>query len=264
MKSLRLTRFGKSKSQTIDGPFTYKSTTMIQISTMIPIINAFFITVAVCPADIAGTPARWETEIAAFEATDKKQSTPKGGILFIGSSTIRLWKTLAADFPEHKVINRGFGGSQITDATHFVPRIVFPYAPQLIVLRSGVNDINVGKPPEQVFKDYLEFVETVHAGLPSTRIVYLGLCPTVAHIDRFPQCDRLNQLIREHAADNSLLGYVDCSDMTLGGDGKPRPGLFAADGFHFNADGYQLLTARTQTIIPKLSVMQSTDIENIK
>jgi lysophospholipase L1-like esterase len=216
----------------------------------VPLIGALFVSTACWSADVAGTSAKWEKEIVEIEAADKTQPPPKGEILFIGSSAIRLWKTLSADFPEHKVINRGFGGSQIADATHFAPRIVFPCAPRLIFLRSGVNDINSGKPPEQVFKDYLEFVATVHARLPATRIVYLGLCPTVAHIGRFPQCDKLNQLIREHAAGNSLLGYVDCADMTLDGDGKPRPELFVADGFHFNADGYQLLAARTRPFLP--------------
>src|SRR4051812_12764767 len=60
--------------------------------------------------------ARWEKEIAAFEAADRMNPPPKGGILFTGSSTIRLWKTLAQDYPQHKVINRGFGGSEIADA----------------------------------------------------------------------------------------------------------------------------------------------------
>lgn len=239
---------GKWENRPIAHAPANQSITMVLIHPGIPLIVALFIPVACLAANVAGTSAKWEKEIAEIESA--AQPPPKGEILFIGSSAIRLWKTLSADFPEHKVINHGFGGSQIADATHFAPRIVFPCAPRLIVLRSGVNDINSGKPPEQVFKDYLEFVATVHARLPATRIVYLGLCPTVAHIGRFPQCDKLNQLIREHAAGNSLLGYVDCADMTLDGGGKPRPELFVADGFHFNADGYQLLAARTRPFLP--------------
>src|SRR5215468_6885350 len=75
---------------------------------------------------------RWEQEIAAFERTDQTNPPPRGAVLFIGSSTIRLWKTLARDFPEQQVVNRGFGGSEILDSTHFAERIIFPYEPRMI------------------------------------------------------------------------------------------------------------------------------------
>ncbi len=88
---------------------------------------------------------RWEKEISAFEQADRTSPPPKGALLFIGSSTIRLWKTLTQDFPNHTVINRGFGGSQIADSTHFAERIIFPYQPRMILLRAGGNDIHAGK-----------------------------------------------------------------------------------------------------------------------
>ena len=88
---------------------------------------------------------KWEKEIAAFEQLDRTNPPPKGALLFIGSSTIRLWKTLAQDFPEHRVINRGFGGSEIVDAAHFAERIIFPYEPRMIFLRAGGNDIHAGR-----------------------------------------------------------------------------------------------------------------------
>src|SRR5271163_4804882 len=92
----------------------------------------------------------FEGEIRAFEAADAKNPPPQGAILFIGSSGIRLWKTLAEDFPKHQVINRGFGGSQVADSTYYADRIVIPYKPSLILLRAGTNDIQAGKTPEQV------------------------------------------------------------------------------------------------------------------
>jgi lysophospholipase L1-like esterase len=194
--------------------------------------------------------ARWEAEVAALEAADKANPPPKGGVLFIGSSTIRLWKSLAADFPDHAVVNHGFGGSQIVDATHFAPRLVFPCAPEVIFLRAGGNDINAGKTPEQVFADYKEFVTTVHAELPQTRIIYLGLCPTIARKSEIARGEALNTAIRKHAATDPLLGYVDCSDMTVDAAGEPRPDLFVADGLHLNAAGYRLLAARVRPFLP--------------
>jgi len=112
--------------------------------------------------------AKWEREIAAFEQADLTNPPPRNASLFIGSSTIRFWKTLAQDFPDHPVINRGFGGSEIVDATHFAPRIVYPCEPRMIFLRAGGNDLWAGKTPEQVFADYKDFVATIHAKLPKT------------------------------------------------------------------------------------------------
>src|SRR5258706_5061896 len=121
--------------------------------------------------------ARWEPEIAAYEAADKANPLQKCRILFIGSSTIRMWKTLDRDFPEHKVINRGFGGSEIADATHFADRIIFPYEPKQIFLRSGGNDIHNGRLPTEVAGDFEAFVQTVHARLPKAEIIFIGQSP---------------------------------------------------------------------------------------
>jgi lysophospholipase L1-like esterase len=132
----------------------------------------------ICAQEDETTAGKWETEIRTFEAADKTNPPPKGAILFIGSSSILLWKTLAGDFSEHKVINRGFGGSQIIDSVNFAGRIVLPYRPRMVVLYAGGNDINSGKSPEQVFADFQAFVKKVHATLPETRIAYIPLRPT--------------------------------------------------------------------------------------
>ena len=206
---------------------------------------------AEAPKTAATSPfAKWEPEIAAMEAADKTNPPPKGEILFIGSSTIRLWKSLPEDFPAHKVINRGFGGSQIVDATHFAPRLIFPFEPRVIFLRSGGNDIHAGKSPEQVFADYREFVAAVHTKLPRTEIIYLGLCPTIARIQEVDKGNRLNEMIKNFAAANPLLKYVDCATLSMGADGQPRPELFVADKLHFSEAGYKLLAERTRPFLP--------------
>jgi lysophospholipase L1-like esterase len=196
--------------------------------------------------------ARWEKEIASMEAADRASPPPQGAVLFIGSSTIRLWTSLAADFPQHKVINRGFGGSQIVDSTHFAPRIVFPVAPRTIFLRSGGNDIHAGKTAEQVFADYKDFVAVIHARLPDTEIIYLGLCPTIARIKEVATSNQLNDLIKAHCKTNPRLKFVDCADMTLGPDGQVRPEFFVADKLHLSEAGYKLLVERTRPFLPKV------------
>lgn len=195
--------------------------------------------------------AKWEKEIAAFEQSDRAHPPAKGGVLFIGSSTIRMWQSLAADFPGHAVINRGFGGSEITDSTHFADRIIFPYQPKMIFLRAGGNDIHAGKSPEKVFADYKAFVATVHARLPETEIVYIGLAPTIARINEVEKGDALGALIKEFAAKNPRLKYIDTGGTTLGSDGKPRADLFIKDGLHFNEAGYKILAEKVRPFLPK-------------
>ena len=190
---------------------------------------------------------RWQREIQAYEASDQATPPPRGAILFVGSSTIRLWRSLAQDFPEHKVINRGFGGCQIADCTHYADRIVIPYAPRLIVLRAGGNDIHSGKTPEQVCDDFKAFVETVRARLPETRIAYLMIDATPSRWGNFDREKKANQLIRDYVAKGKNLDYIDTSAVTMGADGKPRPELFAKDRLHFNAEGYKVLTSAVQS-----------------
>jgi len=194
---------------------------------------------------------RWEKEISAYEQMDRTNPPPRGAVLFIGSSTIRLWKTLAQDFPEHRVVNRGFGGSQIVDATHFAERVIFPYAPRMIFLRAGGNDLWAGKPPEQVFAEFQEFAKAVHAKLPETDIMFISLSPSIARWKQAEQEKALNRMVEDYVRGKAHLRYLETYPMVLGADGKPRPELFVADQLHFNAEGYRLLAERVRPYLPK-------------
>jgi hypothetical protein len=195
--------------------------------------------------------AKWEKEIAALEAMDREHPPSKGGVLFIGSSTIRRWKTLDTDFPDHQVINRGFGWSEIMDSTHFAERIIFPYEPRMIVLRAGGNDIHAGKSPEQVFADYKAFVAKARARLPKVRIVFISISPSPARWTERDACKALNALIEKHTRWRPSLKYLETYDMVLGPDGQPRPELFVADKLHFSPEGYRLLADRVRPLLPK-------------
>jgi lysophospholipase L1-like esterase len=184
---------------------------------------------------------RYEPEIRAFEAADRTSPPPKGAVLFIGSSTIRLWKTLAKDFPDQQVLNRGFGGCEIADCAYFADRIVVPYEPRLIVLRAGVNDIAAGKSPERVRDDFLAFVSNVRAKLPKVRIAYLSMNATPARWGNVEREKKANQLIHDCVGRGENLDFINASDTTLGPDRKPRADLFVKDRIHFNAAGYRLL-----------------------
>lgn len=187
-------------------------------------------------AETAG-PERWEATIAAFEAADRKQ----GAILFIGSSTIARWKTLAEDFPGQAVINRGFGGSHMSDSVFYADRIVVPYRPRLSVLRAGGNDITAGKTPEQVAADFEAFVSKVRSKLPDVGIAYMPINATPARWANVERERRANLLIKERIAEGGNLDFIDTGNALLNPDGTPRADVFVQDRLHLNEAGYGIL-----------------------
>ena len=187
-------------------------------------------------------PSRWESAIQQFEAVDKTNAPPKKGIVFVGSSSIRKWETLAQDFPKYKVINRGFGGSHLNDSVFYFERIVAVYKPKLIVVYAGGNDINFGKKPEQVFVAFQEFVAKAHKALPKTRVAYISIAPNPARWLQVEQVKVANKLIEDFCSANPKLSFINVFPEMLGLDGKPKPDIFVDDKLHMNAKGYALWT----------------------
>lgn len=184
--------------------------------------------------------APFEAEIRAFEEGDRSSPPPRGAVLFIGSSSIRLWKTLAADFPKHGVVNRGFGGSQIEHSIRYIDRIVLPYAPKVVIMYAGGNDLNAGKDPARVAADFQAFVAAVHARLPATRIAYISVAPNPARFAQIERVKELNRRVAAFTAKDRRLAFIDVFPHMLGPDGKPRPEIFGPDRLHMNEQGYAL------------------------
>jgi lysophospholipase L1-like esterase len=194
--------------------------------------------------------AKWEKEISAFETADQAHAPEKGGIVFVGSSSIRLWKTLAEDFPHHRVINRGFGGSELTDSVFYADRIIFPYQPRMIVLYAGGNDINAGQSPEKVFADFKAFVEKIRTRLPDADIAYISIAGNPARWAQVEKVRAANGMIEEFTKDKPHLKFINVFPRMLGDDGLPRPGIFVADRLHMNAEGYKLWTEIVAPFLP--------------
>ena len=185
--------------------------------------------------------SRWEKTIAAFEDWDAKNSFAEGGVLFVGSSSIRMWRTREF-FPGLPVINRGFGGSQVSDVNEFAHRIVLPYKPGIIVLYAGDNDIAAGESPEGVFGDYKAFVKIVHDKLPRVPIIYISIKPSASRWKLWPQMDRANSLIMDYSVNDARLFYVDGATPFLGENGEPDAKFYLADRLHLSGAGYKIWT----------------------
>lgn len=185
-------------------------------------------------------PDPWEKEIAAFEEKDKAFFPTKEAFLFVGSSTIRLWD-LKESFPGLPVINRGFGGSHLSDSVRFAKRIVIPYQPQVVVLYAGDNDLAGGKTPAQIHADYQQFAKLLHEALPNTRLIYISVKPSPSREKLLSVQQQTNDLIKKDCAANSWMGFIDTHKAFLTADGKMQPDLYVKDQLHLSAAGYAIL-----------------------
>lgn len=192
---------------------------------------------------------RFEKDILAFEASDRTNPPPRGAILFAGDSQFTRWKSIHEDLPGYTVINRGFGGSQMSELLHYTDRIVIPYRPRLIVVNEGGNDIHAGRSPAALLADLQAFVAKVRAALPETRIIYCGLAPSPARWDETDVRKKTNQQIKAWIDTQKNVVYLDLFDAYLGPDGKPDEKLFVEDRLHHSAAGYQV---RLKHLIPLL------------
>lgn len=194
---------------------------------------------------------QWEKAIQSFEAADKKNPPPKGAVLMIGSSSIRKWTNAPAQFPEQRLINRGFGGSHLSDSVAFIDRIVIPYQPRLVLLYAGDNDIAAGKTPERVLADFQEFVAKVQGALPDTRIAYISIKPSPSRTKFMDQFKTANRLITEFIQANPKLIYVDVFTPMLDANGQTRPELFVSDRLHLSNAGYELWSGIVKPVLEK-------------
>lgn len=189
-------------------------------------------------------PEKWVNDINRFTEADVLTPPPRNGIVFVGSSSIRMWTTLAKDFPGLPVINRGFGGSELGDSVAFAERIVTAYQPRTVVLYAGENDINAGHSPESVHAHFKAFRAKVHAALPKTRIIFIAIKPSPSRWKLKDEMIRANQLIAAECRQDKRLTFLDIWPDMLNANGEPRPELFIKDMLHMKPEGYAIWTAR--------------------
>ena len=199
-----------------------------------------------CARDYEPIPADvWEGSIEAYEAADAENPPDPGSIVFVGSSSIWFWETLANDMAPMPVLNRGFGGSLIAHSTHFADRIVLPYEPSAIVLYAGDNDISFGGvPPECALADFDAFVATIRGARPDVPIYYISIKPSITRWHQWGEMKRANELIQARTTTRPSLHFIDVSEAMLDEEGEPIEALLREDdGLHLSPEGYQLWTS---------------------
>ena len=184
---------------------------------------------------------RWQGELDAFAIADRAGLPASDGVLFVGSSTIRMWLNIAQDFRQHPVvINRGFGGSTMADCSLFVHDLVVRYKPRLVLVYAGDNDLAEGRTPLQILESFAHFANTVRAELPNTRIAYISVKPSPSREKLMPQVRETNNVIAAYLRRLPNSEYIDVFTPMMGADGRPRAELFLGDRLHMNDEGYRL------------------------
>ncbi|MBK7290262.1 MAG: G-D-S-L family lipolytic protein [Chitinophagaceae bacterium] len=190
--------------------------------------------------DVGAQP--FSNEIATFKKQDAVSFPEKQEILFVGSSSFRMWKDVQTAFPNHTIINRGFGGSSLPDVIRYADEIIFPYQPKQIVIYCGENDIAssdtvTGEMTRDRFKILFEMIRNK---LPDVPVVFVSIKPSPS---RWTMQDRMitaNKLIKKYLKKQKDTKYVGVWKPMLGKDGKPLPDIFLKDNLHMNAKGYAI------------------------
>lgn len=196
-------------------------------------------------------PQQWENDIAAFEAQDVQSPPPQEAIVFVGSSSIRLWDTLEEDMAPMPVVQRGFGGSRLFDAIYYTDRIITPYAPKMLVVFSGSNDIagDTPKSAEEVTELYRQFVNRVHYRMADLPIYFIAISPTKSRWEHKDIVFETNRRIAEIAETDERLFFIDTASALLDDKGEPNDELFVLDRLHLNAEGYAVWTSIIRPIL---------------
>jgi lysophospholipase L1-like esterase len=186
---------------------------------------------------------RFEDSISRFEADDRRNPPRAGSTLFVGSSTIANWHSLADDFGNMRTLNRGFGGSTINEVTHYADRVVVKYRPARIVFYAGTNDIGeLGHSGAQVHQDFVNFVETVRRDLPHTPIYFISLSVAPVRLVNASDYRAGNVLVANYCRETPNLHFIDVTKAMRESDGRLNEKLFGPDRLHMNEKGYAVWT----------------------
>lgn len=188
---------------------------------------------------------RWESEIAALEVRDRTENHPPDSILLVGSSSIRLWDSIAADLAPFHPIQRGFGGARFSDVAVFARRLISPHRFRALVLFVA-NDVT-GSPedaqPEQVVTWFGHIVEVAQSAQPEAAIFCLEITPTAARWAAGPKIQAVNRALARECARRPGVFFIPTAHAFLTPEGRPSADLFLEDRLHLNAFGYRLWSA---------------------
>lgn len=180
-------------------------------------------------------------EIESFKTHDSMQPPPENAIVFVGSSSFRMWRDVDRDFPEHRIINRGFGGSSLPHVIDYADEIVIPYRPRQVVIYCGENDFMGDNVTSQIVVDrFKQLFALLRKDLPRAEILFVSIKPSPSRQHLMPEIANANASIEQFLSKERWTAFIDIWDQMLDKNGEPRKELFLADMLHMNEKGYAI------------------------
>jgi lysophospholipase L1-like esterase len=209
------------------------------------------LTFLIATVQLHAQDAFWN-EIKAFKKQDSLQPPPKNAILFVGSSSFRLWPDVQSWFPGYTIINRGFGGSTLPDVIHYADDIIFPYQPKEIVIYCGENDIASSDTisAKTVFTRFEKLFTLIRKKMPKVPVVFVAMKPSPSRAKFHQKLVQANLLIKNYLARQRKSAYVDVFKLMME-NGKPNESLYVNDKLHMNAKGYTIWQKAIQPYLIK-------------
>lgn len=194
---------------------------------------------------------KWESAIQKFEKEDRETPPPPAPIVFVGSSSFAFWTAVQASFPGKPILNRGFGGSELSDALHFADRVILAYQPKQVVIYAGENDLAVGsKNAVDVYRLFVRLFTKLRTAQPALPVAYVAIKPSPSRWKLKPEMDKTNRLIRRYLRRQRNADFIDVVPVMLDPTTqRPKPGIFKPDSLHMNAEGYQLWASLLRPIL---------------
>jgi len=211
--------------------------------------SVFFLFAACAVPSLAQQAVPFETEIQAFETQDRTTPPPRRAIVFTGSSSIRLWNNLKETFPNKVILQRGFGGSQLSDVIHFADRVIVKYKPGQIILYAGENDIASGQSARQVYDRFVTLFAHVRKALPKTPFVFISIKPSPSRRQYQAAVVEANRLIKAYLAKKRRTVFVDVYSPMLDARGNMLGELFKSDSLHMNGKGYDIWAQKLRPVL---------------
>lgn len=212
---------------------------------IIILIYAFFYLSLLTPFSIYGQNQltqreKWEQKMQRYAKHDALAPPRKGVVLFVGSSTVENWKTLADDFPDEVLLNRGVSGTKTVDIYEFKGRLIDPYDPKKIFIYVGDNDIGLGWKTDAIMEQFTQLITYVRDTKPEAEIVFISIKPSPRRMKDREQVEEVNEKIRAYLATQTNMGYADVYHPMLTAEGELIPEYYREDGLHLTAAGYAI------------------------
>ena len=215
----------------------------------------FAIFLLTLPVDLLAQeePYPFWNDIRQFKMSDSLRPPPKNAILFVGSSSFTNWKDVQDYFPGYVIINRGFGGSSLTDVIRYADEIIYPYKPKQVVIYCGENDLaaNDSVTASMVFARFLKLFTMIRRKLRGVPVVYVSMKPSPSRLRLIPAMETANEQIKTYLKTKKRTAFVDVYHKMLTRDGQPIDSIFNSDKLHMNKYGYTIWKKEITPILMK-------------